>query len=391
MKTHRLPVFALCLLLFACAPSPEKIAAQTSVAATRTAESWTLTPSITSTLTFTPSPSATFTPTVTPTPVLPVGEGTPLPGNLNLNVISPENVYQLQLLRSIPTDLHRITGLLFSMDSQFLMADFNVGGWGNGGFISANVEDGSYVFVSGYDPALSSDGAYIAVSGTISSLVDGQPADVTKVLYGIKAPMSFSPDGQFVAGTMSAGMLAGIHIFDTTDWSETRSFQPHYGEMLISPNWQTYVVWGESTFAIRSLMDDSLVAYGDYGIRSIAYSQDGTFLGLNDYYGTIYVYNLSDIEQPLPLSIWNEAHCYNRHGLAFSPDTRLLILACEENGLEIIKIWSFPDGRPLTAIPVERGAMSVAFSPDGKMLAIGMLSSFYPDPEVNNIWLMGIP
>jgi len=67
--------FCVCatLLLTACGPTPEQIAASTAAAATETAASWTATPSATptetSTPTDTPTPTETFTPTATETPL----------------------------------------------------------------------------------------------------------------------------------------------------------------------------------------------------------------------------------------------------------------------------------------------------------------------------------
>lgn len=62
------------LMLTACGPSPEEIAANTAVASTETAASWTATPSDTPTTTSTPTDTPTSTKTYTPTPT-----ETPLP------------------------------------------------------------------------------------------------------------------------------------------------------------------------------------------------------------------------------------------------------------------------------------------------------------------------
>ena len=71
MKLSRafLPIL---ILLTACAPSPEEQAAQTAVALTATADTWTETPQPTNTIvpsqTFTPTHTETLTPTITLTP-----------------------------------------------------------------------------------------------------------------------------------------------------------------------------------------------------------------------------------------------------------------------------------------------------------------------------------
>lgn len=77
----------LTVLMSGCAPSPEKIAAQTAVALTATASEWTLTPSLTPTLT--PTATATSTPTSTPTPTPTVEPPAPLTELLtDLKVVS---------------------------------------------------------------------------------------------------------------------------------------------------------------------------------------------------------------------------------------------------------------------------------------------------------------
>ena len=78
MKQLTLCLIFVVLILTACGPSPEEIAAQTATAQTAVAAAWTETPTITAsptaTQTNTPEPTATNTPTITTTPTMtPIG------------------------------------------------------------------------------------------------------------------------------------------------------------------------------------------------------------------------------------------------------------------------------------------------------------------------------
>jgi len=381
-----------CIILAACTPTEENRATQNSFWARQTATVWTLTPTINPTATAIPTPTKSPTPTITPTPVLPVGMGTQLPQALHLQTINPENVSQLQLIRSIPVGLYRVVSLLFSPDGSSLAADYNVRGYPEKQFILANVNAGTYSLYPGVHPAFSPKGDYVVTNGKISRFQNGQVTDEIKSLEGIGYPYSFSPDASVLITNISDTWSSSIRVYDTTNWSELRSFVSRRGSKLISPNAETYVIYDNSgNLAIRSLLDDSLVTYGNYDVRSIGYSSDGNYLGINVFDGMIFVFDLTDIKIPRSTEIHNEGRCFQEGGLSFSPDNQLLALACEENGIQIVKIWSFPDADLLASIPVGKGAMSLSFSPHGRMLAIGVSKSFYPDPEENEIWLMGIP
>ena len=65
------------------------------------------------------------------------------------------------------------------------------------------------------------------------------------------------------------------------------------------------------------------------------------------------------------------AHTHSAHSVAFSPDGKLLASGSGEYSYSI-KLWSVPDGALVKALTgVSLGVNSVAFSPDGKVLASG--------------------
>jgi len=92
MKKHTLFLTVLMLLVTACAPSAEELAAMTATAKTATAASWTKTPTVTytptSTSTQTPTPTETFTPTPSETPTQ-----TPTKTSTPTNTPNPNRYY----------------------------------------------------------------------------------------------------------------------------------------------------------------------------------------------------------------------------------------------------------------------------------------------------------
>jgi hypothetical protein len=111
----------LILLGSSCTPFPFETSTPTVTTTPTLTATFTSTPSSTATLT----PSLTPTPSSTPTPVLPVGEGTPIPNALQ--VIQPNNITKLRLLRS-QKYAEWINYFYFSPDSNILILPYATGG-----------------------------------------------------------------------------------------------------------------------------------------------------------------------------------------------------------------------------------------------------------------------
>jgi WD40 repeat protein len=397
MRSYSLPFLTLCILMAACAPSQETLATQTAVAANSTAAAWTPTPTITPTATATPTPSATPIPSATPRPALPVGVGTPLPDTLNLKVISPENASQLRLVRSVPLDTFGPQNLIFSPDGETMLINPIQQAYGQS-ILLLDPNNGVYQTINGDGAVFSPDGKTIAIyyqsmGLKIYAFENGQPTSLVHSLDGIghirgSSPnpvlMSFSPDGSLFAGDSSSG----IHIYNTSDWSEVDLIPARYADKRISPDWSTYALWS-SSFVLRNYPEDTFITSGEYIVRNITFSPDSRYLAFNDFYGPVMIYDLTAPGQPF-MVIEQTAQSYTQNSLAFSPDGQLLALACGENG-QVIKIWRFPEATLLAAFPTSLAQSGLAFSPDGKMLAVGIYTSIWPAQNQTELWLLGIP
>jgi hypothetical protein len=399
MKTLRLPVYGLCLLLVACAPSPEKIATQTAIAATHTSDSWTRTPTNTPTATATSTPANTATPTATLTPALPVGAGTPLPATLNLKVISPENLSQLKLLRSIPLGSFGVENVQFVQNEPYILI-IPVQQYYSQYIYLVNYEDGTYQTQRGDGAVISPDGKTIAIyrlsAGTgIFSFENGQPTTQIKFLDGIgningsspnAALLSFSPDGSLFAGDSRSG----IHIYSTSDWSEVDLLPARFGAKRISPEWSAYALWGNGSVVFRTFPDDTFIMSDEHLNSNITFSPDGRYLAYNDFYGPVRIYDMIDPGQPWMVIQQNDP-CYTEESIAFSQDNQLLALGCLRNGRGIINIWRIPDGTLSRTIQASAYLSGLTFSPDGKLLSAGVYTSVWPAQTQTELWLWGIP
>ncbi|MFI9325175.1 hypothetical protein ACIGXI_36105 [Kitasatospora aureofaciens] len=125
-----------------------------------------------------------------------------------------------------------------------------------------------------------------------------------------------------------------------------------------------------------------LSALSDENIRvaAAAYSSQGALLARGGSDGSIQIFDISDARHPVPLSASIPAAKGGVVSLKFSPDNRTLALSAfagaggDQTGN--VQLWSVADPRhpsPLGTVPSVQGQalMTIAFSPDGALLAIG--------------------
>jgi WD40 repeat protein len=100
----------------------------------------------------------------------------------------------------------------------------------------------------------------------------------------------------------------------------------------------------------------------EHGIRTIAFAPGKQYMASADLAGNLKIWDIATGEEKLALSMGGTIH-----GLAFSPDGRLLSITSETNSARILDILT---GKVIKTFTVEDGSLSQAiFSPDGKQLA----------------------
>jgi len=177
-----------------------------------------------------------------------------------------------------------------------------------------------------------------------------------------------------VSQTFSATIrLIALTLTGHTWWVLSVAFSPD-GKLLASGSWKVIKLWEVATGReVRTL-----TGHTDW-VRSVAFSPDGRLLASGS------------CGQPLTQSpwcaqgeikLWDVAsgslvrtlsgHTWWVLSVAFSPDGRLLASGSWDGWDGTIKLWEVATGREVRTLSGhERGVRSVAFSPDGRLLASG--------------------
>lgn len=290
------------ILLTACQTAVTPIAISTP------ATTATLVPTrIPPTNTVTPEP--TVTPSATPLPVLPLKAGTPVPELAN--AISAANATSIvQIARWTTTNFENVNSIAFSPDDALL---------------ASGSDDG---FVRIWDLA---SGNFIA--------------ELSEVTASQVLSIAFSPDGQQLA----SGDHGTLNVSNTIKLWEVAS-----GEELFSLSLPTY----------------GMVADPD-AVWSVNFSPDGKLLASGSYSGVIKLWNAANGEEVMTLSEGSpdKDTAYSGQGrigsVVFSPDGKLLASSSNDG---TITLWEVASGKAVRTMNVPQ-AWRVVFSPDGQMLA----------------------
>jgi WD40 repeat protein len=176
------------------------------------------------------------------------------------------------------------------------------------------------------DVAFSKDGSKLVAGGRSNLTVwetdksgPGQRVDI----FGTRSSVACSPDSARLA--VGSEAFAGIEMIDLSSHQVTR----------LDPNFQDRVF-------------------------CVAFSPDGRYLAFGGDTSAV-VWNLEEKQKVFEVaSPWT-------HAVAFAPDGKILATA-GANGLQF---WSARTGTPTEGLPAARRAASLAYSPDGRLLAVG--------------------
>lgn len=212
--------------------------------------------------------------------------------------------------------------------------------------------------------------------GTTPPVPSGEPA--TTVLVGPGSwvgQVLFTPDGRAVLAGERCGRSvwrwdlasgAGLPLLTCTG---------HVSSLALAPDGQTLAVaHGPASLSFLSLDDNSEADVtipgpaGTSGILALAYSPDGALLALAPY-GRVELWDVASRTRRAIVATGLTAHNPDRY-LAFAPDGRTLAIGPgNERG---VQLWDGKreQGHNLDVPGVAGGADAVAFSPDGRLLAL---------------------
>ena len=183
----------------------------------------------------------------------------------------------------------------------------------------------------------------------------------------------FSPDGKTIACGFSDGYIRlwnvntkkHIKTFkEPKDYVQSMMFTTD-GNTLISGIGKNIYLWDVHTDKFRKIISGHLM-----DINSIALNADGNILASGSADNTIRLWNMITGEHTKTLI----GHEHSIYGVTFSPDGKTLVTGSDDN---TIRFWDVNTGKTkmildaLTVDEKDKGVMSVAYSPDGKILASG--------------------
>lgn len=315
-----------------------------------------------------------------------------LPGTSSLQVFSP-----------IDSFAHDIS---FSPDGQLLAS-----GTLEDGTKIWRVADKALIYSLGIGDiratAFSPDGQFIVTGSAgekstvnIWSLADGslvRTLDTSRTSW--VHSVDISPDGtQIAVGTSDHVLLfqfsdgSLVHTFDTSGMQVR--FSPDGKQLAIAENLPVLRIFDLTTYT-------ELYSLPGHGF-GIAYSSDGTlfaapgwnnqgmttFQGAENYATTtggenqVQVWKVADGRHVRAMN----THDGQIHSLAFSPNSQFLISGSNDNTIRLSRV---ADGSEIGNVKVDRGVDSVAFSPDGTLVAIGIYKTIYLWPVSDLIQVKG--
>jgi WD40 repeat protein len=133
----------------------------------------------------------------------------------------------------------------------------------------------------------------------------------------------------------------------------------------ISPDGQRLARASDLGVAVFDMNTRRLVTRFNVSAGCLAFSPDSKWIATGGIDGSVQLWDLTTGKTSLSL----EGHSEWVRSIAFSPDSSRLYSASRD---ATVKVWQLPDGELLTIYQAQAGIESVALSPKGNLLAVGV-------------------
>jgi WD40 repeat protein len=277
-------------------------------------------------------------------------------------------------IRTIHTAEFAVLALAFSPDGKWLVsgshpASIRVWDSATGQQVRQLSNDGQATCSLAFTP----DGKMLAAGGDwgLIHLYDPATDKAPRLLKGHKGvvwAVAFSPDGKTLA---SVGQDETFRLWDSTTGKEVRQFRGHDGRITavaFAPDGKLLASGGQDDDSVR-LWDPATgkelrALTGHRGsVVTLAFSPDGKTLAS----GAGNVLRLWELAAGKEL-VSHSGHVKEVHRLAISPDGKMLASSSADHSA---RLWDLATGKEVRCFPCSRFHASVAFSSDGKTLAVG--------------------
>ena len=308
---------------------------------------------------------------------------------------------------------HPILSLAFSPDGETLAA-----GVEDGTLRLWDVKTATHLDTIGYMPsnirsiAFSPDGKTLAIGsgyGTIhlwdtesSTLLRSFRADISTVHSVV-----FSPDGKTL---VSGGRDNHLRLWDVETGHLLQSFPPQFlpnqtineiHNISFSPDGKTLAIVQDEFIGLLDMETDTIlcqIGFPQVNIsdRRVAFSPDGKTLVSGHSGHQTGILHLWDVEECSFLGIFGNCHGNRFKDITFSPSDGKRLMVLTEGGLEILNISEetscsprLPNHFLINHFDIPNRGVG-AFSPDGKMLATGVLRLVSGGFEDSNLYVWDV-
>ena len=286
------------------------------------------------------------------------------PGSMEeSNVIELWRLADNQKIQTLKGHLNIVTDVAFSPNGKLLAS----GSWDRTVRLWAVRGNKKFQTLAGHSKmitsvAFSPNGKLLA-SGSddqtirLWELADGRKFQSLKGHSDGGTRVMFHPNGQLLA---SSGKDNAIHLWQISDGRELHAFEG--SDVAFSPDGKLLASVSEDTAITLWTVADSQKLYTLQG-KYVAFSPDSKILAVANYNGdTITLYQVADGQELRTLSGNSEAVSK----LIFHPEGMLLISSNRDG---IIKFWQVADGRELRTLTGQPFITDMAISSDGRLLA----------------------